>query len=217
MLAQQAGESRESEPHRAPVFCGEAVGVCRGLSHLTRRAVSRPFIVLACLALATVVLGDSQETPPGNFSRPTVRGEVLQSEPFSHRLIHGDSLYTFLLRHYGEGGEQVPAFVALRRADSTWIEITRLSTEHARLGRSPDVHDTPLSVGWDHARLDDSCYAVVPLHTSGSVVFPDRISFDAARAIYRFDFNSQLDRAQCLTSFWVLQADLDGIGAEAPP
>jgi hypothetical protein len=182
-----------------------------------RRARVWSMGVVACLSVTAVALGDGQESPPEHFSWPTAKGKALQSEPFSHRLVYEDSLYAFRLRHYGGEGTHTPAFLALRLADSTWIEITHLSTEHARFGRSPDILDIPLAVVWDFSRLADSAYAALPLHTSGSIVFPDRVSFEQEGNIYRFDCNSQLDRPQCLTTFWVLRADLDRIGADEPP
>ncbi|MBN1424510.1 hypothetical protein JXA88_08140 [Candidatus Fermentibacteria bacterium] len=168
-------------------------------------------VCLSC-AFVRAEVGAISEASPAGFSRPTVRGNAVQAEPFTHRLVYGDSLYAFQLRHYGGEGMHTPAFLILRKADSLWIEITHLSTEHARLGHSPDVRDIPLSVGWDFASLADSAYVVLPLRTSGSIVFPDRIAFDATQAIYRFDLNSELDRPECLTTFWVRQADLDSIG-----
>jgi len=175
-----------------------------------------------CLAMVVLVMahaaaGDSDPLSRKEFTRSTVKGNVRESAPFSHRLIYDDSLYAFRIRHYGGEGEHIPAFVALRKADSMWIEITHLSTEHARLGHSPDIRDIPLSVGWDFASLADSAYAELPLRTSGSIVFPDRITFDGTQAIYRFDLNSQLDRPECLTTFWVRQADLDSIGRGESP
>jgi hypothetical protein len=131
--------------------------------------------------------------------------------------VYEDSLYAFRVRHYGSDGTHIPALLALRKTDRAWLELTMLSTQHARLGRSPDFHDIPLSVGWDFKGFADSLYVALPLHTSGSIVFPDRVSFDPSRAIYRLDFHSALERGSSLTTFWVLRADLDGIGGGGEP
>src|SRR5262245_31824866 len=88
----------------------------------------------------------------------------------------------------------------------------RKSTENARLGRSPDPGDLPLMVGWDFRRLASDKYTRLPLMTGGSIIFPDRITFDSTSKIYRFDCNSRLNRDLSLTSFWVRKMDLDDIG-----
>ena len=144
------------------------------------------------------------------FSRVTVKGVVIPSEPKWHIKVYEDDSYEFVYRHFGHA-EYVPGFFAHDRRHNRWLEITELSTEHARLGRSPDFSDVPLQVGWNFRGLASVEYAQLPLRTAGSIIFPDRMSFDAAAGLYRVDCNSQLNRDVALTSFWVRRADLDAL------
>jgi hypothetical protein len=49
----------------------------------------------------------------------------------------------------------------------------------------------------------------LPLQTSESINFPDRIVPDQLNQAYRFDFNSGLNLDEALTSFWVTKKDLE--------
>ena len=144
------------------------------------------------------------------FSRATIKGRVLDAEPKWHVKVYEDSSYRFVYRHYGNA-EYVPGFFACDISKNRWLQLTELSTENARLGRSPDFNDIPLAVGWDFRRLADVQYAPLPLKTGGSIVFPDRVTFDPSRKLYRFDCNSRLNREVSLTSFWVRKIDLDAL------
>lgn len=162
--------------------------------------------LLICATLTTL----AQSPDAMQFTRPTLKGTVLSESPVWHVEIYRDQSYQFVYRHYGNA-EYAPGLFAHNLVRNQWLEITHLSTEHARLGRSPDFSDIPLPVGWDFQPLARLEYALVPLKTSGSIVFPDKITLLSTADIYRFDCNSELNRDPSLTSFWVRKADLDGI------
>jgi len=144
------------------------------------------------------------------FTRVTIKGQVLDAEPKWHVKVYEDTSYRFVFRHYGHA-EYVPGFFAYDLSRNRWLQLTELSTENARLGRSPDFNDIPLMVGWDFRRLAGDKYTQLPLMTGGSIIFPDRITFDSTSKIYRFDCNSRLNRDVSLTSFWVRKMDLDDL------
>ena|SRR5215510_13274827 len=144
------------------------------------------------------------------FSRVTIKGQVLDAEPKWHVKVYEDESYRFVYRHYGNA-EYVPGFFAFDISRKRWLQLKELSTENARLGRSPDFSDIPLAVGWDFRGLASAKYAQLPLKTSGSIVFPDRVTFDPPSKLYRFDCNSGLNRDVSLTSFWVRKLDLDAL------
>ena len=144
------------------------------------------------------------------FSRPTVKCEVLKEVPKWHRKIHEDEAHEFVFRHYGKNEFEPGLFVHDKLRDR-WFQIAEISTEHAKLGRSPDITDIPLQVSWDFRRLAGKKYVALPLQTSGSIVFPEDVSFDKRAQVYRLDCNANLKRKQSLTYFWVRKADFDSI------
>jgi len=144
---------------------------------------------------------------------------VLKEEPKGHRKIYQDKAYEFAVRNYGNKGQDTPGLFIHDKVQDRWLQITEVSTEHAQLGRSPDrispKEVSRLSVSWDFRPLAKKQYVSLPLKTSGSISFPDRISFDKRAKFYKLDFDtdyfkSDLKRKQMLTSFWVRKADLDG-------
>ena len=65
------------------------------------------------------------------------------------------------------------------------------------------------SVAWDYSDLRKADYATVPLMTSGSLNFPDKIRYEAGTSVYLFQFNSSWDIEDVLTCFIVSKNDLD--------
>jgi hypothetical protein len=89
------------------------------------------------------------------------------------------------------------------------MEIKKLSTENAKLGRSPTSEEGLCSVGWDYSDLRKADYATIPLMTSGSVNFPDKILYQADIATYLLQFNSSWNIDAVLTQFIIKKDDLD--------
>jgi hypothetical protein len=130
-------------------------------------------------------------------------------EPRFHQLVYEDSAYKFVTRNYGSGeAPTIPGLFVYSKQHHAWIQILSLSTEHARLGRSPDYTDIPLSVGWDYGELINEPFASMPLRTGGSIGFPDRIVDLGVERAYRLDFNSGLNRDVSLTWFCLAKADI---------
>jgi hypothetical protein len=144
------------------------------------------------------------------FSRPTLKGTLLTHVPKWHQEIYHDEYYKFVFRHSGNA-DYPPGFFAYDIVRNRWLEVTDLSTEHAVLGRSPDFANVPLQSGPDFRALARSDYARLPLRTSGSIVFPDKIMFSSAIGLYRLDCTPEQNRKVPLTSFWVRKVDLDEI------
>jgi hypothetical protein len=142
-----------------------------------------------------------------SFSRRTIRAIVLQAAPVWLRSIYEDASYRFVYRDFGSA-QYVPGMFVEDRKRGRWIQLLQITTEHARLGRSPDFADIPLVVGWDFASLAKQSYVDLPL-MSTVLHFPDRISYDPARGVYRLDFSSGLEREVALTTFWLRAADLE--------
>jgi PDZ domain-containing protein len=178
------------------------------------RNASRVICLLSCagVLMAASLFAFSQAPVIArqlDFTRPTLVAKTIQAPASWHEVIFEDRVYIFVSRHYGNGGGQIPGLFVFSKTRNAWLEVLQLSTEHARLGRSPDFNDIALSVGWDYGPLVNRDYARLPLTTSGSINFPDRIVGVNGAAAYRFDFNSRLNREESLTSFWVRAEDLE--------
>jgi hypothetical protein len=122
-------------------------------------------------------------------------------------LILEDAEYKFVSRHYGPGGKYVPGFFVFSKKRNAWIEITRLSTEHARLGRSPEGPPI-LAVSWDYGRLIGTEFANV-FRQPSFLNYPDRILNIPSEGAYRLDLNSRTGVDYSLTWFWVRKVDLE--------
>jgi hypothetical protein len=147
--------------------------------------------------------------PALTFTRPTIVATPLeQPVTFWHQLAYEDNQYMFVSRHYGNGGKHVPGFFVYSKSRGAWIQISRLSTEHARLGRSPQGPPV-LAVGWDYGRLFRHEYVAVPLDGGSFIDSPDRMVAMPRQGLYRLEFNSELKVDYSQTWFWVRIADLE--------
>ncbi len=132
---------------------------------------------------------------------------MLSAEPVWLRVIYEDDAYRFVLRDYGHA-QYRPGFFVEDRGRGRRLELLRITTEHARLGRSPSDIDLP--VGWDFGRFAGRDYVDMPLQ-DGFITFPDRITRDAERRLYRLDYQSELNREQSLTTLWIRVSDLERV------
>jgi hypothetical protein len=143
------------------------------------------------------------------FTRPTIVAAPLeQPVTFWHDLSFEDDEYMFVSRHYGSGGKHVPGFFVYSKRRGAWIQLSAISTEHARLGRSP-AGPPALAVSWDYGRLIRFEYVPLPLSGGGFIVPPDRVVTMPGQGLYRLDYNSELEIDESLTWFWVRSADLE--------
>lgn len=146
---------------------------------------------------------------PLTFTRPTIVATPLE-EPvkFWHRLTFEDDDYMFVSRHYGNSGQHTPGLFVYSKKRGAWIELSMLSTEHARLGRSPEGPPF-LPVSWDYGRLIRFEYASLPFGGGSFISAPDRVVAIPRQGLYRLDYNSSLEIDYSLTWFWVRIADLE--------
>lgn len=142
-------------------------------------------------------------------NRPTVILSASEDPVGHRRTIYEDSDYVFVARHYGPKGKQVPGLFVFSNKMRKWMEIRQLSTKDAKLGRSPTLEEGRCSVGWDYSGLRKADYATIPLMTSGSLNFPDKILYKADSAAYLLQFNSSWNIDAVLTRFIINKDDLD--------
>ncbi len=171
------------------------------------RSCERVIRSLSCagilLALTVIFSQSSLNARQPEFTRPTLVAKITQTPASWRDVIFEDPVYKFVSRDYGNGGGQRPGLFVFSKTRNAWVEVTELSTEHARLGRSPD--NVLLQISWNYGELIHRDYATLPLMSSGGG--PDRII--AMTGVYRFDFNSRVNREESLTSFWVRVEDLE--------
>jgi hypothetical protein len=159
-----------------------------------------------CLGLASEGTASAQSL---EFTHPTLTAVRIEIEPRRKQVLYDDSAYRFVACNYRSGeAPTVPGLFVYSKQRDAWIQILSASTEHARLGRSPDFTDIGLSVGWNYGQLINEPFASMPLRTSGLLALPDRIVDLGVERAYRLDFNSRLNRDISLTWFYLAKADI---------
>ncbi len=124
-------------------------------------------------------------------------------------IIYEDDNYQFVSRDYGQRGTQIPGLFVFSKKTNKWMEIKKLSTKDAKLGRSPTEREGLCQVGWDYSALSQADYATIPLKTSGSIDFPDNIIYKRDKGIFLLQFDSSWGIKAVLTQFIVKKSDLD--------
>ena len=133
-------------------------------------------------------------------------------------IISYDNAFLFAARHYGSaadpGGNTEPGLFVHSKQHESWIHVTQISTAGGRFGTSssedPEAQKKPLyaQVGWDFRGLAVRPYAEQPLRTSGSIAFPDEITYDAATDRYQLRYFSSWGVTSAETVLYVKRADL---------
>ncbi|HET9532393.1 MAG TPA: hypothetical protein VFQ92_18695 [Blastocatellia bacterium] len=164
-------------------------------------------IVLAgfILAAATTVAAHQDESL--SFSRPTFESVILKSAPKSPSKIYEDKYYAFHYRRSGPA-EPAPGFFVYARKINKWMEIKKLSTENAKLGRLPSGEESALTIG-------KKPYAELPLKSSKSISYPNKIKFDADTEMYLVIFESWQNKEEHAPRFWIDVEDLEEAFAKA--
>ena len=163
---------------------------------------SASLIVALALSIFPPAITKGQNT----FSRPTLIAALCEREPKWLVKVYEDEDYQYVYRDYGKA-EYVPGFFVYSKKSGRWAEITNLSTENAKLGHSPPLDEVLLSVAWDYSGLRSKDYVELPLRTSGSINFPEKIEYDAGAEAYQLNFNPSI-KPVYQTLFWILKKDL---------
>jgi Domain of unknown function (DUF4377) len=145
------------------------------------------------------------------FSRPTFVGIHYDRQPPWHYKLYEDGEYMFVFRNH-DGGEYVPGIFVQNVRKNMWMEIRRISTENAVLGRSPgpdDLIKCPIPETWDFSTLRKREYADLPLKTSRLLFVPDRIARDEERKVYRIEFTPPCELAYLITRFFIRIEELN--------
>lgn len=182
----------------------------------------------AALFVSLFILTSEGSAQTPKFTRPTIVAVALEEAPFYHRKIFEDDDYLFTSRDYGNKGEYVPGFFVYGKTKNKWLEIKKLSVEHAKLGYSSpfpseiridektgekffvvNPKNPKLPAGWDFRRFKNASYIDVPLRTTGSIMFPDKINYVENLKAYQLNFSSSYNIEEMLTQIWIKKADLE--------
>jgi hypothetical protein len=134
------------------------------------------------------------------------------------RVVFYDDAFLFLSRHYGDqrdrGGNTEAGFFVHSKAHDRWIQIQKVSTREGKFGTSrsddPEAQKklVKISVAWDFTPYRDKPHIELPLRTSGSIAFPDRIEYETKSERYKLRFFSKLKIESAETVLYIPRADL---------
>jgi hypothetical protein len=146
-----------------------------------------------------------------SFSRPTIVGVHYDRQPKWHLKLYEDGQYAFVFQ---DDGVDVygPGFFVYNVRKNKWMEIRKLSTENAVLGRSPgpkDLIKCPITETWDFSSLRNREYADWPLKTSRLVFIPTLIVKEDEGNVYRIEFTPQCGVPYTLTRFFIRIEELN--------
>jgi hypothetical protein len=132
--------------------------------------------------------------------------------------LYYDDTFMFAGRTYGErrepGTMTEPGLFVHSKERNRWLQILAIATAGGKLGRS--WTDDPQSqrrlrsspVGWDFTSFATRPYIDQPLRTTGSIAFPDRITFDEATAQYELRYFSSFGVPSAETVLFIKKIDL---------
>lgn len=113
-------------------------------------------------------------------------------------VISYDDAFCWVGRHHGDqrdfGGCTEPGVFIHSKQHDKWLQIVKVATREGVFGTSNSDQKEDqkklmrIPVGWDFTGLATNVYAEMPLRTSGSLAFPDRVEFDEKRERYTLGF-----------------------------
>jgi hypothetical protein len=164
-------------------------------------------ITLACLIFWAAITAAAYQDESLSFSRPTIEATALKTAPKSAVKLYEDEEFVFLYRPSG-GKEFAPGLFVYGKKPGIWIEIKKLSTENAKLGRLSSGEEVRLVVGKKQ-------YAELPLKTGGTVSIPSKVKYDADIEVYALEFDPWQKKEENVTRFWIDREDLGEAFASA--
>ena len=169
--------------------------------------------MLRAVVLAGLVL-QAVQAPP----RPSVVTKPCDAPQRNVVILYYDDAFLIAGRHFGDqrdvAGASEPGLFVNSKEKNRWVQILAISTDGAKLGRSwsddPQVQKKlrTAPVGWDFTSYATRPYIDQPLHTSGSIAFPDQIAYDEASGRYELRFFSSWGAPSAETVLYVRRSDL---------
>lgn len=169
--------------------------------------------MLRALALAGLLL---QAVPLP--SRSSVVTKPSEPPLGNVQVLYYDDVLLFAGRTFGDrldpAANPEPGLFVHSKDKNRWLQIVAISTTGAKLGRSwsedPQVQRKlrTAPVAWDFTPFATRPYIDLPLHTSGSIAFPDRVAFDGVSGRYDLHFFSSWGAASAETVLYIARSDL---------
>ena len=171
-------------------------------------------------------IGDNEVADVFHEVRRTIENNLSKSivtvpavEPRQNvQIIFYDDDFLWVARNYGDhrrpAGNTEPGVFVHSKAHGRWIEIHKISTRDGKFGTSksddPEAQKTlvKIPVAWDFTAYRDKPRIELPLKTSGSIAFPDRIVYEAKSQRYKLRFFSKLKIESAETTLYIPRADL---------
>lgn len=149
----------------------------------------------------------------------TIKAELTSPPQKNYRILYYDNEFLFVGRDYGDhrdfGGNTEPGFFVHSKKLDRWLLITEISTNGAKFGKTNGYKNKAdgkkmmqCSVGWDFTKYKDKDFIGVPLKTSGSIAFPERVLLDQERNKYLLIFFASWKIEEVETILEIDKADL---------
>lgn len=167
-------------------------------------------LVISILLLALVSLACVAESTVQIKKEVTHPGHTLQ-------ILYYDADFLFVGRNFGSKRTLVtePGFFIHVKSTDSWYQLTGVSSINSKLGSSHGEMSAEekermrfCSVSWDHRGLKDQAYVSLPLRTSGSISFPDKVEFDESLDTYTLRFFTSWNIEAVETSLQFRKKDL---------
>ncbi len=172
-------------------------------------------------ALFFVLIFQSSADP-----RPTIVAQWSEPPRKNFNIIYYDDKFLFAARNYGDardfGGNTEPGLFVHSKEHSSWIQVTKISTAGGHFGtsRSDDPEARKklrfASVGWDFTRYASEAYAPQPMMTSGSISFPEKISYDRNTDLYKLRYLTSWEVPSAETVLYIKGSDLTAAFGKNP-
>ena len=134
------------------------------------------------------------------------------------RVVYYDNNFLFMARDHGDhrdfGGNTEPGLFVHSKAHDRWLQILQVSTKDGKFGKSQS--DDPeeskrlrtASVGWDFTGFAKKSSIDLPLKTSGSIAFPEKIELDATADRFKLSFFTTWEIESAATRLYLSRKDL---------
>jgi hypothetical protein len=157
-------------------------------------------IALAGLILWAAAVAAAYQDENLSFSRPTIEASTLKTAPKSAIKLYEDEEFVFLSRP-AVGKESAPGLFVYGKKPGIWIEIKKVSTENAKLGRLSSGEEMRLIVGKKQ-------YLELPLKSGATLNIPSKVKYDADIEVYMLEFDPWQKKDEHLTRLWIDREDL---------
>lgn len=154
----------------------------------------------------------------GTEVRPTIVARASEPPRRNFYIIYYDDSFLFAARHHGDsrdqGGNTKPGLFVNSKEHSRWIQILQVSTAGGRFGKSES--DDPeaqkklrfASVSWDFTHYAGRPYIDQPLLTSGSIAFPEQVTYESTTERYELRYFTSWGVASAETVLFINRKDI---------